>query len=303
MSISEAAIITQELKKRKAQKIETLFTPALAAAQALIALSPNDTGVMRNAGRRGSCYGPEAIIHCFSQMAKTHFSKHIAKVQVCCVNNDSHFTDLQQNSFLAWQENLQSAVSKIVHLGGGHDHIYPLLKALGEKYKKIKVLNFDAHLDTRVDPWAHSGTPFRQFAREFSGQFHLIQIGIHDFANPLENFFPLENQGIMDIISRGEIDDSPQFDQKLKSLFACQADEILVLSIDSDVFDVTSFEAVSAVNSHGLSLSLLRKSIDHYLQIPSDRKVLGIYEYNPLYDNLSQKGARALASLLYQFLK
>ena len=28
----------------------------------------------------------------------------------------------------------------------------------------------------------------------------------------------------------------------------------------------------------------------------------GIFEYNPLYDNLSQKGARTLAALIYQIM-
>ena len=55
---------------------------------------------------------------------------------------------------------------KIFHLGGGHDHIYPLLMSLEktQNYKHLKVLNLDAHLDTRTDEFAHSGTPFRQFA-------------------------------------------------------------------------------------------------------------------------------------------
>jgi formiminoglutamase len=53
----------------------------------------------------------------------------------------------------------------IIHLGGGHDHVYPLLKAIETKYKKIIILNIDPHCDTRESEHNHSGTPFRQFLK------------------------------------------------------------------------------------------------------------------------------------------
>src|SRR5690606_24005866 len=73
--------------------------------------------------------------------------------------------------------------SFICHLGGGHDHIFPLLSALGESYSELIVINIDAHADTRTDSSFHSGTPFRQFANSYPGKFHLFQMGLHPFAN------------------------------------------------------------------------------------------------------------------------
>ena len=54
---------------------------------------------------------------------------------------------------------------------------------MGRTAKIILIINFDAHCDTRVDDRSHSGTPFRDFDGVAKKPFHLIQIGIHEYAN------------------------------------------------------------------------------------------------------------------------
>ena len=85
-------------------------------------------------------------------------------------------------------------LAPLIHLGGGHDHIYPLLRALSAQNDRITVINIDAHLDTRTDDLPHSGTPFRQFARERGCNkvnFDPIRDPI-PFSNASNNFRPLE---------------------------------------------------------------------------------------------------------------
>jgi formiminoglutamase len=85
--------------------------------------------------------------------------------------------------------------------------------------------------------------------------------------------------------------------------FEINKQTLLIISIDSDGFDSSFMSAVSAVNIDGINL-------DHYLELQSKlkklstgQKCLGIYEYNPIYEDLSLKGARALTKVITEFLK
>ena len=61
-------------------------------------------------------------------------------------------------------------------------------------------------------------------------------------------------------------------------------------------------EAVSAVNPEGLPMQRVRDIFAFYQDLPQQKKIYGIYEYNPVFDNLSCKGARTLAALIYRAL-
>jgi formiminoglutamase len=62
-------------------------------------------------------------------------------------------------------------------------------------------------------------------------------------------------------------------------------------------------EGVSAVNHQGISSREVQKILETVLNSKKGKKYFGFYEYNPLYDNLSQKGARFIASLIYNILE
>lgn len=191
----------------------------------------------------------------------------------------------------------------LFHLGGGHDHILPLLKALDEA--PVCVLNVDAHLDTRTDPEPHSGNPFRQFELHSKFPLQLHQVGIHPYANALSTQSKL-SRGSMHILWRRECDDAAHVRSFLMRLEASlPANARVVFSLDCDALMASDVEAVSAPNHDGLSLSFVRQLVAAYRDLCARRgqpPIWGIYEYNPLYDSVSSRGARAIAGLMYDMV-
>jgi formiminoglutamase len=62
-------------------------------------------------------------------------------------------------------------------------------------------------------------------------------------------------------------------------------------------------EGVSAVNHQGLNSNQVLEILLTILNSKKGKKYFGFYEYNPIYDNLSQKGARFIASLIFRILE
>jgi formiminoglutamase len=198
--------------------------------------------------------------------------------------------------------------NKLINIGGGHDHILPFLMAINKSYKKITVINIDAHLDTRIDKVFHSGTPFRQFSENVEGEFHLIQFGIHNFANPDSNYEKLKT-GKMDIITYDSIKQAtenfskpamPILNNYLQKKY--NQDHAIVFSLDCDAISSSVIEAVSAVNHQGLPFDLVHDLLTELVNL-FEIKYFGFYEFNPLYDGLSEKGSRAIARLIYDLLE
>ena len=299
--------ISEQLTKRTLSKlkIEQLEELAPQEIKNMFILSESDLGVIRNGGRRGAAFGPKALINTLKKMT-SHRSKTNGVKSIR--------THLSTGSFAEQQSGDTSSITQLIkltnkaniwHLGGGHDHIYPLLKAVNKTDKKIIVINIDAHLDTRTDKNFHSGTPFRQFANEVDGDFKLFQLGIHDFANDLSNYEPIHHSE-MEIYTvsqlRKETSNFTATHPFMDKLIEEHRDYTIILSLDCDAISAQSMEAVSAVNHNGLELNFVRDLFSWYYSLEQRKKVCGIYEYNPIFDNLSNKGARVLASLIEPFL-
>lgn len=79
----------------------------------------------------------------------------------------------------------------------------------------------------------------------------------------------------------------------------------VVFSLDCDALMASDVEAVSAPNHDGLSLAFVRQLGFFYRDLCQRRgqaPLWGIYEYNPLYDTVSGRGARAIAGLMYDMI-
>lgn len=269
----------------------------------VIMISPDDTGVIRNGGRLGTRHGPTSLLHFYSQMTATPSQKPWSHTEVCRQPRKGidpfsfDFITHQQQETALIKNVLKNKHRRLIQLGGGHDHIYPLLTALDEQLApttSLLIINFDAHLDTRVDSQFHSGTPFRQFSQTATRPFQLWQVGIHDYANPQANFEALTPQGQMQVLS---------LEQCLAKLAPALGEQVhVVLSLDADGLDCSVMEAVSAVNPSGLMPQAIEQTLE-ILRGSKSEFTFGIYEYNPLYDNLSAKGARVLASLMESALR
>lgn len=288
----------QKMENRDQFRIKSLFTNDNTPKIAKFFTSSNDLGVIRNGGRNGARFAPKAILFEFKKLnfPQSWSQFNFQQFEVC--TNTTDFNHMQSDSKVTIKDNIDEK-SKLIHLGGGHDHIYPFVSALIKKFnKKIKIINIDAHLDTRTDSAFHSGTPFRQLDSEFSNQIELYQIGIHPFANVESNYREMKCKHII-----REVNDINEIRYDLtKFLQEDASDYITVISLDCDALCASQMEAVSAVNHHGIKYEQLFELSSIIYNLSTGPCHLGIYEYNPIYENLSNKGARLLAAYLYNYL-
>lgn len=269
--------------------------------------SSSDVGVERNGGRNGSRLGPQSLLSYFKRLTIKESLAHLTFYEIELANPNEERMDfplsqLQEASRIGtWLK--QASSSFICHLGGGHDHVFPLLMALSEKYKKIIVLNIDAHADTRTDVTPHSGSPFRQFDETNKVEFHLYQIGLLEFANSPSTLGPLKN-GEMTILWRNQLENGQAlsaFFDRIKSQI--DPDTAVVFSLDADALNGAEVPGVSAVNPQGLSRAELSKIWSFYQSLPkSHAPIMGIYELNPVYDTLSMISMRTIGTFLYDCL-
>lgn len=275
-------------------------------ASILFFKSSSDIGTIRNFGRRGSNFAPEAILTIVKKLA-LHNEETWSDIEIAQPALElEDFEHAQKEYSVALATALQSYTKarKFIYLGGGHDHVYPLLKALNTKSSKIKVINIDAHLDTRIDTFSNSGTPFRQFANEFEGQFELIQLGIHDFANSKTTMSDLgkTKEVVATYDDLKHLTNNFTNNRKLfERMIPYDHEALYLFSLDADALDAGVMEGVSAVNHRGLPYHFVEELLIYALDVLRT-KHYGFYEYNPVYDNLSQKGARTLASLIYKIM-
>lgn len=271
----------------------------------LFICSPSDQGVIRNGGRLGARWAPKAIMTQLKKMASHNNRLKIAVTEVSSQDEEvADFNEAQSQEEVRLSQLLPTSKT-VVHIGGGHDHILPLLHALGTN-RPIVVINIDAHCDTRAESESHSGNPFRLFSQISKYPFKLFQIGIHLLSNSSSTLTDLE-KGEMKILFRDQCEDKNVVDSFLSDAFeSLPKNGIVVLSLDCDAIDSSQMQAVSAQNHNGLSMSFVRSIFDSYANWCSkneQNQLIGIYEFNPLYDNISSSNAKVIAGLIYESLK
>ena len=301
--------ISQQLSKRHEDRNKDLFTlkPNDKSMGPIFLLSSSDIGVIRNGGRQGAFMGPKVIM---AELKK--FQKSSANVK-SFTEHEVSFMELELKEFKKGQKREEEQIKKhlpiqqthpIIHIGGGHDHIFPFLTALEDKYpnSKLNIINIDAHLDTRDDQEAHSGTPFRQFFEKSKKGHHLHQIGIQSESNPLGNFKELNNVK-MQIHQLEKIEENSKLISIFQESLSQQPDTLNILSFDVDALHSKDFSSCSAVNPNGFSDSQMNQIFSTYKKNINHPQIIGIYEYNPLYDDLSNRDGKKLAWKIQQSLK
>lgn len=307
----------EQLKPRSKYTLSQNEQPQ--ALQNIFLTAPCDWGVMRNGGKNGARFAPDILLNLFKKMAKHQDNSQWSTHQVVKKDLAAHdFSGAQDYSYqkiksilspLPSSSNEQSPVN-IFHLAAGHDHIYPLAKAVLEIYGKAIILNIDAHLDTRVDELPHSGTPFRQLHNEFNlsknnnennneTRLTLAQLGIHKYANTPHNY---EEMGDMNILSMEECHKENKLQSWLDQILSHNQGP-LILSLDCDGIDGPIMPAVSAANHDGLNKTqmkvILESCIQYWNKFNSPR-LFGLYEYNPQFDDLHCTSGRYLSSLIHR---
>lgn len=277
---------TIDLKKmwseREGDRLSSLL---VSKGDSPILISPLDEGVFKNGGRIGARFAPNAILTQFLRLSRP-----------------IKFPSISIHETI-WEEQFKLILEqkRAIHLGGGHDLIYHLLLPL-IGVDDLLVINLDAHLDTRTDATLHSGNPFRKFDSKIERPWHLIQVGTHPFANPLSNYGPLKNCS-MKIYDRDEVGNCGKRKAIIKEITSRITEKTtLVISLDADVIKGSEMKGVSAPNHDGLAVEVIEQITRELFSVKSAATHLGIYEYNPLYDDLSALGARTLAAFMYRFL-
>jgi formiminoglutamase len=298
--------ITQS-QKRFEESVGKLFEHSDSNLQTCLFLtSSSDTGVIRNGGRNGARFAPQAFLSTFKKFSQVEKLK---KYQFTTLETSS--SDEEQNDFHAAQINQSIRIenglrshskSTIIHLGGGHDHIYPLLRALSSIYKKFIVINIDAHADTRTDSDFHSGTPFRQFGVEFPDRLKLFQIGLNTFANSYSTLTPIAGTKMKILwATQFQLEDLEIFFSEIEN--EIDPSTCVILSLDTDAINGSIVPGVSAVNPSGLNLIQLTDILKKYKQLRLNHQpILGIYELNPLYDSVAGISMRLISNFVFEFL-
>ncbi len=289
--------------------------------EVLILKASSDWGTVLNMGRRGSFNAPLVIENLLLKMA-CHQDKNptIEFREVCDFELEQTQNDLREAQNVEANQifkliNESPTRNHVIHIGGGHDHFFPYITAILKKNlennlakKKILIINIDPHLDTRTDSWHNSGTPFRNIDDaliEINSNQHeitLFQIGTHLFANGESNFKNLSgihqkiyfmdeirlNQSLVEFAKEKLFSELNNFDE-------------IILSIDIDAIKSSEMPAVSAPNHRGFAMEELNSFV-HALKTKFTKKYhfTGIYEYNPMYDDLASSSGRQIAAFIYQ---
>lgn len=279
-----------------------------------ILLSPSDQGVIRNQGKNGARYAPTALLNILKKF-NNHLS--LSKEDALLVQNVTNIDEEIRHFDKAQKLSAQNILphlcnqpeNKVIHIGGGHDHIYPLLMALNEcsGYDNIFIINIDAHCDTRVDDDFHSGTPFRNFDKNGTKPFHLIQYGIHTYANSTSTLSELQRGSDEKLFFRDLYKKTENFTKIPSDLlkgcpFTINDRTAIVLSLDCDGMPGSQMQAVSAANSTGVPAEHILDIIHHLRRMTGENFIFGIYEYNPVFDSINQAYGKMLSHLIYDYL-
>lgn len=290
-------------QKRYQESTGSLFLTTHSPNHCLFLKSSSDRGVILNGGRNGSRFAPQSLLATFRKFSQDNHLKEMTFSEIEVSDRDleeSNFEEAQKVEADRIRNALQNYKGSVWHIGGGHDHIYPLLMALSPEYKKMIVINIDAHADTRTDPTPHSGTPFRQFSQNSSGDFHLFQLGLHPFANSFSTLSPLEKGRSYELF-KGEMSQPKveAFFQEIKRLMTPET--AVVFSLDADAMNGFEVPGVSAVNPDGFSRKELLSIWKQYVSLPlNHRPIAGVYELNPVYDTLASISMRTIASFIFE---
>ncbi len=133
---------------------------------------PYDGGVSYRPGAR---FAPSKIREMSSLGRGYHWSRQfniIEKLKIADIGDCPTVPVSQEKTYTKMQkffDNLTKLDKKFISIGGDHSTTLPLLRAAHKKYGKLRLIHFDAHLDTYPAAWDceyHHGTFVRHAVTE-----------------------------------------------------------------------------------------------------------------------------------------
>ena len=264
----------------------------------------SEEGIIRNHGRPGAKFGPEAFRKAFANLP-AHGIAHLIDVGDITVTDDLELG----------QKALGSVVSELVKhhylpivIGGGHELAWGQYQGIHQSplRKKLGIINFDAHFDLRplAKPnYGTSGTPFTQIAQQRELDklgFHYLCVGIQPTANTPELFEQARILGA-EYISASQLTENDVSHSLSIINHSIQQCDSIYLSICMDVFSASLASGVSAPQSLGILPERALPLIQHIMQ--SGKTIsLAVAELSPPYDQNSltaRLAAELVAHCLY----
>jgi formiminoglutamase len=197
-----------------------------------------------------------------------------------------------------------SACERYIMLGGDHGVSFPSIRAFGEKYGRVGVIQWDAHHDVRniEDGGRTNGTPFRSLIEGgFLKGENLVQIGIRDYSNAKKYHDYAKEKGIAvytmrDVEQEGIISIVKKELERLS-----QQVDFIYLSVDMDVVDQAFAPGCPAIGPGGLTSRELLSSISEAARHPKV-KAMDIVEIDPskdVRDMTSRLAAHSMLRFMY----
>jgi formiminoglutamase len=259
----------------------------------------------------GAAFAPGVIRKMLSSYSTYSIEENIdlADIEVTdCGDILMHPTDIVQS-----QERIAETVEQLaatnpntllIILGGDHSISYPAVSGFQKQWKRIGVIQFDAHHDLRnlEDGGTTNGTPFRSLIESgvLKGR-HLIQIGIRDFANSKAYTEYGQQHGVViytmkDVRQRAMRDIIAESIRKLEK----EVDAVYV-SVDMDVLDQAFAPGCPAIGPGGMDSHSLLEAVA-LLGEYDIVKAIDIVEIDPTID-FRDMTSRMAVFVIMQYLK
>jgi agmatinase len=245
---------------------------------------------------KGAAHGPPVIRNAFRSPSGNTSAENEIELDGHPQINDQG--DLELGAGQNAREQIESAIRnlvmegrKVLSLGGDHSITYPILRGYASKYRKVNVLQFDAHPDLYDELDGQRFSHASPFARAFEDGLieNLLQVGIRTMnAQQRVN----AETFAVDIISAQEFASTP-----------IEISDPVYISLDVDVLDPAFAPGVSHYEPGGLSVREVL-SVIHDLEVP----IIGadIVELNPtrdFQDMTAMVAAKFMKELLAQMLE
>lgn len=245
----------------------------------------DDRGVVLNLGRPGAAQGPNKIREHFYKMVAPEPYK-IADLGDLVLSEDLDADHARATDAIVIA---LGRAKRVVVLGGGHDWGYAPIAALLQA-GRTGFLNVDAHLDVRASEVHHSGTSYwRALEGGVRGE-DALWFGVQPSAtSTFHREYVLAKGGR---IFRTEVEEAVKAAAEI--LDQCN---LVDVSLDLDVFAMSTAPGVSAPQPNGLSVQTVLDFLAPALKSPKVR-TFGIYELCPPHD-VEDMTARLAARCLW----
>lgn len=262
----------------------------------------SDAGITRNMGRPGAKFGPDQIK---TQLAKLPCPGNEQFIDLGSIVCEGDALESAQSQFAELISLCHQQGHRTIALGGGHEIAWAHFQGLAPKYKKLGIINFDAHFDLRPclqGQQGNSGTPFSQIAgycEQHQLAFQYCCIGIQKFGNT-QSLFSRANELNAKYLCAEQLS-IQSFAWQIAFIddFMLSLDHIY-LTICLDVFAEYCAPGVSAPQALGLSPWQVLPLLKYIMQ--SGKVVsIDIAELSPPLDQ-DQKTARLAALIIAELL-